>query len=311
MDRFTAIRVFVEVADRGSLTAAAESLSLSRAMVSRYLAELERWLEARVFHRSTRRLSLTPAGEIALARCRAMLELGQDLHAALASPDAAPHGQIRITCSTSFGLSQMGAAVADYVARYPRTSVDMMLIDRSVNLVEERIDLAIRISSELDAGLIARRLSVCRSVLCATPTYLAARGVPAKPQDLESHNCLAHHYVGKSLWQFERHGERTIVAVTGNISANDATVLAQAVRAHAGIAMLPSYLVAPMIAAGELRVVLAEFSLDVMGIHGVYTSRRQMPLIVRSFLDFLAQRFGDEPEWDRQAGVGELAQAQA
>jgi DNA-binding transcriptional LysR family regulator len=303
MDRITAIRVFVEVADRGSLTAAAESLSLSRAMVSRYLAELEAWLQARVFHRSTRRLSLTPAGEIALARCRAMLELGEELHAALASPDAIPHGPIRITCSTSFGLSHMAAAVADYVARYPLTSVDMMLIDRSVNLVEERIDLAIRISSELDAGLIARRLSVCRSVLCASPAYLAARGIPATPQDLELHNCLTHHYVGKSLWQLEREGEKTIVAVSGNISANEAAVLTQAVRAHAGIAMLPTYLVAPMIASGELQVVLADYSLEAMGIHGVYTSRRQMPLIVRSFLDFLAQRFGDQPEWDRGLGA--------
>ena len=299
MDRITAIKVFVEVADRGSLTAAADAMSMSRAMVSRYLAELEDWLGARLLHRTTRRLSLTPAGEAALARCRTILDLGDDMRAALANPDAAPHGQIRITCSTSFGLSHMAAAVADYVARYPGTAVDMLLIDRAVNLIEERIDLAIRISGALDAGLIARKLSECRSVLCASPAYLAAHGVPQRPEDLATHNCLTHHYVGRSLWHLQRDGQTVSVAVSGNISANEATVLLQAVRADAGIAMLPTYLVAPLIAAGSLALVLPAHALETMGIYGVYTSRRQMPLIVRSFLDFLATRFGEDPEWDR------------
>ena len=237
MDRITAITVFVEVADRGSLTAAAEALSLSRAMVSRYLAELEQWLGARVLHRTTRRISLTPAGEAALARCRTMLELGEDMRTALASPDDAPHGRIRITCSTSFGLSHMVVAVTDYLARYPGTAVDMLLVDRAVNLVEERIDLAIRISRQLDPGLIARKLSVCRSALCASPGYVQRHGLPQRPEDLASHNCLSHHYVGRHLWHLERDGQRTGVEVGGNLSANDAIALLQAVRADAGIAM--------------------------------------------------------------------------
>ena len=299
MDRITAINVFVEVVDRGSLTAAADAMSMSRAMVSRYLAELEQWLGARVLHRTTRRLSLTPAGETALARCRTMLDLGDELRSALASPDAAPHGPIRITCSTSFALSQMAPAVADYVARYPGTSVDMLLIDRSVNLIEERIDLAIRITGELDSGLIARRLSVCRSVLCASPAYIAAHDPVQSPEDLALHNCLMHHYVGSSIWQLHGTDRTANLAVRGNISANDATVLLQAVRADAGIAMLPTYLVAPLIAAGTLVVVLPRYAPAAMGIYGVYASRKQMPLIVRSFLDFLAARFGDNPVWDR------------
>ncbi|MEH6413479.1 LysR family transcriptional regulator [Pseudomonas sp. CGJS7] len=299
MDRFTAINVFVQVAERGSLTAAADALSMSRAMVSRYLAELEDWLGARVLHRTTRRISLTPAGEAALARCRSILELGEDLRAALVDPGDAPHGQIRITCSTSFGLSHMAAAVADYVARYPGTAVDMLLIDRAVNLVEQRIDLAIRISGELDPGLIARRLSLCRSLLCATPAYLRTHGLPQRPEDLAAHNCLTHHYVGRSLWRLHGEGRIATVAVSGNLSANEATALMQAVRADAGIAMLPTYLVAPRIVSGELAVVLPAYAPEPMGIYGVYASRRQMPLIVRSFLDFLAARFGETPQWDR------------
>ena len=194
MDRMTAMQVFVEVADRGSLTAAAEALDMSRAMVTRYLGELETWLGARLLHRTTRRLSLTPAGDAALTRCRTLLELGEDLRAASADDHAAPHGRLRITCSTSFGVSQMAAAVADYVARYPGTGVDMLLIDRAVNLVEERIDLAIRITSALDPGLIARQLSVCRPVLCATPAYLQDRGMPRDPDDPTRRDVLAFAY---------------------------------------------------------------------------------------------------------------------
>ena len=298
MDRITAITVFVAVADRGSLTAAGEALDMSRAMVTRYLAELERWLGARVLHRTTRRVSLTPAGEAALTRCRQILELGDDLRAVLADPGAAPHGTMRITCSTSFGYSHLAAAVADYVAQYPGTAIDMLLIDRAVNLVEERIDLAIRISNDLDASLIARKLSICRSVLCATPAYLRAHGKPQRPQDLSQHNCLLHYYVGKSHWRLSGNEGAVSVPVSGNISANEATVLLQAVRADAGIAMLPTYLVASALAAGELVVVLPDHAPESMGIYGVYVSRRQMPLIVRSFLDFLAERFGDSPAWD-------------
>ena len=301
MDRMTAVSVFVEVADRGSLTAAAEALEMSRAMVSRYLGELEDWLGARLLHRTTRRVSLTTAGEAALSRCRAMLELGSDLRAALASADALPHGRIRITCSTSFAISHLATAVAAYVAQYPGTAVDLMAIDRAVNLVEERIDLAIRISNELDPGLVARKISVCRSVLCASPAYLRAKGVPQSPEDLATHNCLSHQYVGRSLWNLSRDGVATAVTVSGNISANEATVLMAATRANAGIAMLPTYQVAALLAKGELLEVLPDYAPDTMGIYGVYTSRRQMPLIVRSFLDFLAERFGDPPEWDREA----------
>lgn len=299
MDRMTAMQVFVEVADRGSLTAAAEALDMSRAMVTRYLGELEAWLGARLLHRTTRRLSLTPAGDAALARCRTLLELGEDLRAVSADDHAAPHGRLRITCSTSFGVSQMAGAVADYVARYPGTGVDMVLIDRAVNLVEERIDLAIRIASALDPGLIARPLSVCRSVLCATPAYLASHGTPRIPDDLLRHACLTHHSVGQHRWELTRDGATQAIAVSGPISANDATTLMQAVLAHAGIAMLPTYLIAPALARGDLVVVLPDYDVPTMGIHGVYTSRRQMPALVRSFLDFLALRFGDAPAWDR------------
>lgn len=297
MDRMTAIAVFVEVAERGSLTAAAEALDMSRAMVTRYLSELERWLGARMFHRTTRRISLTAAGEEALSRCRQMLELGAELEGLGEHGDAPPHGQLRVTCSTSFGQSQLAAAVAAFVARHPGVRVDLLLLDRSVNLVEERIDLAIRIAHELDPNLIARPLAPCRSVLVASPAYLHAHGAPQQAEALVRHQCLTHHFVGRGVWQLQRDGRQIAVTVAGGISANEASVLLAAVLADAGIAMLPTYQVAPLLRTGALVQVLPEYDIAPMTLYGVYASRRQLPSRVRGFLDFLAQRFGDAP-WD-------------
>ncbi len=291
MDRMTAMNVFVEVVERGSLTAAAEALEMSRAMVTRYLAEVERWLGARLLHRTTRRISLTAPGEAALLRFRQMLAIGDELHGELATDNPEPHGLIRVTASVSFGQIHLAAAVADFVKRHPLTRVELLLVDRVVNLVEERVDIAVRISRAIDPALIARWLAPCRSVLCAAPSYLAERGTPPTADELAGHNCLTHHYVGKSVWHLQRDGRAIAVAVGGNISANEASLLLEAVRAGAGIAMLPTYQIAPLLRSGELVEVLPEYDVEGLGIHAVYASRRQLPTIMRSFLDFLVERF--------------------
>src|SRR5476651_985777 len=225
MDRLQAMRVFVSVVDLGSQSAAADHLDLSRPVVSRYLAELEDWVGARLMHRTTRKLSLTAAGNETLPRCRQMLELSADLQAAVSVPDEAPRGLLRISVSTSFGLAQLADAMAEYVKQHPGVSVDLQMLDRTVNLVDERIDLAIRTSTELDPNLIARRLTLCRSVICASPAYLLEHPRPQHVHDLAKHNCLTHTYFGKSLWHFTENAEPVSVAVQGNISANEATAL--------------------------------------------------------------------------------------
>lgn len=296
MDRMMAMNVFVEVVERGSLTAAADALDMSRAMVTRYLAEVERWLGARLLHRTTRRISLTGPGEAALLRFRQMLAIGDELHGELATDNPEPHGLIRVTASVSFGQIHLAAAVADFVKRYPLTRVELLLVDRVVNLVEERVDIAVRISRAIDPALIARRLAPCRSVLCAAPSYLAERGAPTTADALAAHNCLTHHYVGKSVWHLQRDGRAIAVAVGGNISANEASLLLEAVRAGAGIAMLPTYQIAPLLRSGELIEVLPDYQVEGLDIHAVYASRRQLPTIMRSFLDFLVERFAS-PEF--------------
>ena len=228
------MRVFVTVVDLGSQSAAADHLELSRPVVSRYLAELEDWVGARLMHRTTRKLSLTAAGSEILPRCRQMLDLSTDMQAAVSVPDDAPRGLLRISVSTSFGQAQLADAMAAYVKRYPGVSIDMQMLDRTVNLVDERIDLAIRTSNDLDPNLIARRLTVCRSVICASPAYLREHPAPQRVEDLSQHNCLTHSYFGKSLWHFEQDGEQVSVPVQGNISANEASTLLRATMAGAG-----------------------------------------------------------------------------
>ena len=292
------MRVFVTVVDLGSQSAAADHLDLSRPVVSRYLAELEDWVGARLMHRTTRKLSLTAAGNEVLPRCRQMLELSGDMQAAVSEPQDAPRGLLRISVSTSFGQAQLADAMAVFVKRYPGVNIDLQMLDRTVNLVDERIDLAIRTSSDLDPNLIARRLTVCRSVVCAAPAYLQEHPTPRRVEELSRHNCLTHSYFGKSLWHFEEHGEPVSVPVQGNISANEASTLLRATLAGAGVAMLPTYQAGAYIHTGELIRLLPDAEPRQMNIYAVYASRKHMPAALRCMLDFLVERFPGQPEWD-------------
>ncbi|CRR27362.1 D-malate degradation protein R [Pseudomonas aeruginosa] len=172
--------------------------------------------------------------------------------------------------------------------------------------MEERIDLALRIANQLDPNLIARRLGECRSVICAAPDYLRRHGTPRRPEDLALHNCLTYSYFGRSLWQFERDGEPISVPVGGSLSANESTVLLEAAAAGAGISQQPLYSAAPLIRSGRLVALLPEWSPQVLGIHAVYASRRQMPPALRALLDFLVERMAADPHWD-EAGPLALA----
>ena len=292
------MRVFTTVVDLGSQSAAADHLDLSRPVVSRYLAELEEWVGARLMHRTTRKLSLTAAGFETLPRCRQLLELADDLQATVSVPGDAPRGLLRISVSTSFGQAQLACAVTDYVRLNPQVSIDLQMLDRTVNLVDERIDLAIRTSNDLDPNLIARKLAVCRSVLCASPAYLREHPAPQQVEELSRHNCLTHSYYGKSLWHFTRGGEDVAVPVQGNISANEASTLLSATLAGAGVSLLPTYQAGIHVQQGTLVRLLPQAEPRVLNIYAVYASRKHMPATLRSMLDFLAARFTEEPAWD-------------
>jgi len=305
MDRLRAMQVFVEVVDRGSLTAAAEALEMSRAMTSRHLEALEQWLGARLLQRSTRRLSLTDAGLQALGSCRQMVELAEETRQAAGEHVRSVQGRLRITASSSFAQIHLAQAVAAFLQLHPLTQIEVMALEHAVNLVEERIDLALRISNQLDPQLIARRLSWCRSVVCAAPSYLARQGHPVAPAELAQHACLGHARFGRDEWRLSRgegsEAEALVLSLPEvRLRANETMLLQQAVLAGAGIALLPTYLVGPALARGELVRLFPDYEPERLGLHAVYTSRRHQPLLLRTFVDFLAQRFDLEwPYWDQ------------
>lgn len=300
MDRFTAMQVFTEVADRASLTEAATALDMSRAMVSRYLVSLESWLDVRLLHRTTRRVSLTDAGTEALEHCRQVLALTHDVQARAGQRSAAPHGRLRITASVSFAQAWLAQVLADFLVQYPQTQIEVLALDRAVNLVEERIDLALRITNTLDDGMVMRRLADCRSVLCAAPAYLAKHGQPLTPDALRSHACLTHARVGQSEYRLRYQDQHLRVPVGGPLQSNETTVLMHAALNGAGIAMLPSYLVCEPLRDGRLVHLLPDCEPEVLGVYASYLSRKHQPHVLRTLLDFLALRFeGDGAPWDR------------
>ena len=295
MDRLTAMQVFVEVAHSGSFSATADKLDMSRAMVTRYVGELEQWLGARLLQRTTRSVTLTDAGENCLRRSQQMLALVQDVEEETQSHDGALRGQLRITCSMSFAYAQMAAAVVDFLQLHPQLKIDLNASEGALNLVEARIDLAIRISAAPDPALLGRVLAPCTSVLVASPAYLAAHGVPQLPADLATHRCLSYANFGKSVWTFSRGDDHARVSVGSYFSANEATALLQGVLAGGGIALQPSYLANPHLQDGSLQVVLPDWKVPDMAIYALYPSRKHLSPAVRALLDFLVERFAQVP----------------
>jgi DNA-binding transcriptional LysR family regulator len=303
MDRIQAAAVFVAIAEQGSLTGAAELLDMSRAMVTRYLGEMETWSGARLFHRSTRRISLTAAGEATLQRCRDMLAVAEQMPRVGDATSAQCRGLLRMACAPSLAQATLAQAVAVFLQQHPQAAVDLQIGNKAVNLVEERIDLAIRITNTLEPGLIFRRLGQCPSVICAAPAYLHRHGTPARPEDLAEHECLTFAYFGKSLWQFAAaQGEQALaVPVSGRLSANDSNVLIEAALAGAGITMQPCYSAAPYLASGRLVALLPQVQPVELGVYGLYTSRVHQPAVLRAMLEHLAQWLASA-DWMREGG---------
>lgn len=291
MDRLTAMQVFVEVAQSGSFSASADKLDMSRAMVTRCVSALEHWLGVRLLQRTTRSVTLTDAGESCLRRSQQMLALMQDIEEETSHHDGVLRGQLRVTCSVSFAYAEMAAAIADFLALHPQLMIDLNASEGALNLVEARIDLAIRISAEPDPALLGRVLAPCASVLVASPDYLARYGRPQRPEDLLTHRCLSYANFGKSVWKLQRHDEHAEVRVVSHFSANEATALLRATVAGGGIAMQPTYLTQSHLADGSLEAVLPQWQLPMMSIYALYPSRKHLAPAVRQLMDFLVERF--------------------
>ncbi|MFG6486240.1 LysR substrate-binding domain-containing protein [Roseateles sp. BYS78W] len=300
MDRLVATRVFVSVVEHGSLTQAAESLDMSTAMVSRYLAAIEAWLGTRLLHRTTRRISLTEAGQAALAGCRQLLDLAEDVEHQAGEVGRTPSGRLRIASSPSFAEAQLAPALVEFQRQHPEVGFSLVVTDRSIDLAAERIDLAVRITNSLEPTMIARPLASCRSVLCAAPAYLHAHGQPRTVKALQSHRCLTHATVGAAQFRFRQRRQLIELPVTEGLSTNDTGVLRRAVIEGGGIGILPTYLVGEDLKCGRLVRVLPTVEPETLGIHAIFLSRQHQPLALRLLVEFLVERFGgDLPPWDR------------
>jgi len=304
MDRFLQLSALVRTVDRGSQAAAARELGVTPAMVGRYIQALEDRLGTRLLNRTTARQSLTEAGAAFHARATGILEQMEEAETSAADGQAEPRGTLRVNAPMSFGARHLAAAIAEFSRRNQKLQVELVLNDRVVDLVEEGYDVAVRIGLLAESGLIARRLSPCRLVVCAAPAYLERRGWPAAPADLQGHDCLMYAYASNGgVWRFGgAPGQRDEeVRVSGSLVANNGDALLAAALAGQGVILQPTFIVGDALRDGRLVQLLPGWRLADLNVYAVYPSTRHLSPKVRSFVDFLAARFRDPPPWEPAA----------
>ena len=289
MDRFDAMRLFLRVAELGSFSAVALQAGVARSVVTRQIAALEAHLGVKLMARSTRRLALTSAGSAYLEKCRVILNLVEAAEADVAAERLTPRGNIRISLPLSFGLRRLAPLLLDFSQRHPEVSLDMDYSDRRSNLIEEGIDLAIRITRRLEPGDVARKIGTGRMLVVAAPEYLARHGRPQHPAELAHHECLGYASVGSPLpWQFMVDGQLESFPVRSRINANNGDVLTEAAAQGLGITLQPDFIAAGYLDAGRVERILADFAIPELGIYAMLPSNRHVPHRVRALMDALA-----------------------
>lgn len=289
MDRLDAMNLFVRVAELGSFAAVAQQLGVARSVVTRQIAGLEAHLGVKLMARSTRRLSLTSAGTAYLEKCRVILNLVESAETDVAEERLTPRGNIRISLPLSFGLKRLAPLLLDFSQRYPEVGLDMDYSDRRVKLIEEGIDLSVRITRRLDGGDVARRIGSGRMQVVASPDYLARHGRPQHPSELIHHECLGYTAGGSTQqWQFLVDGQLASFPVRSRIHANNGDVLTEAAAQGLGITLQPDFIIDEFLADGRIEAILKDFPIPELGIYAMLPSNRHVPHRVRVLMDFLA-----------------------
>jgi len=291
MDKLRAMDTFVRIVESGSLTAAADALDVSAPSVVRLLASLERSLDVRLLNRTTRRIALTDEGREYYERCKRILAEVEEAEAAAGNRRGAPRGTLRMTAPVLFGRMHVAPLAAAFARAHAGVAIDLLLIDRVVNLLEEGLDLGVRIGALADSALIAVPVGEVRRVVCASLRYLAQAGTPGDPRDLRSHACLRFAGLGPTHeWAFVEAGRRLAVPVAGPLSSNQAEPLVEACADGLGVGMFLSYQVAPQVAAGRLKLVLAEWCPPPVPVSVVYPHAKLLPARTRLCVDWLRAR---------------------
>lgn len=293
MDRWTELELFVQAAELGSLTLAAERLDMSTSAASRHLASLEDRLDARLINRTTRRLGLTEAGQRFLTRAQELLSGLAEAEASIREIVVKPTGILRISASLSFCLEHIEPLLPSFTELYPQLTIELVASNRYYDIIENNVDLAIRTRRvEADSSVMIRRLAETRRLLAASPAYLHRHGTPTSPVDLRSHRMLIYNLADKANELQLRRGEDTqTIAVKGFVTANDGQIIRRAALDHMGILAQPAYIISADLAAGRLVRVLDDWDLPRLTVNIAYPARAHLPAKVRLFIDYLAAEF--------------------
>jgi len=300
MDRSTQMEVFVRVAEEGGFSAAARSLKLTPSAVSKLIGRLEDRLGVRLFHRTTRSLSLTEEGRAFKDRCVEILNEIEQAEAAVSALHDHVTGTLRITATVAFTRVHVLPLLPEFMSMYPDLRVELELSDRPVDLIHDGFDVGLRLQEHMeDESLVARRLAVNRRVICASPEYIERRGTPMTPDDLLEHNCLVHSSLSAfNDWEFESESGVRVLRPKGNFEANSAYALYEAVLAGIGVARLATFVIQRDLKSGRLVPLLTEYEHEKSSILVVYPHRRHLSSKVRAFVDFLVDRFTPVPPWE-------------
>lgn len=305
MDRFDEMYTYVRVVEAGGISAAAERLGIAKSAVSRRLQELENRLDVQLLQRTTRRIHLTDAGREFYQSCLRILDEVEEAELAMQSGQQSLAGRLRINAPLSLGVRHLLPVLQLMQAQHPQLVIDIDLDDREVNMIEEGVDVLLRVGRLEDSSLIARRLCPIRFVYCASPDYLTRRGEPKQPADLSAHDGVGYNLVPETQqWPLGLVQGRLLHKPHIGISSNNSDMILKATEAGLGLAMLPTFVCHEALATGRLVPVLREFRPPPLELYALYTSRRHLPQRVRALLEFLAEWLADTPPWDRElAGV--------
>ncbi len=289
------MQTFSAVADAGSFVKAADTLGMSKAAVSRYVNELETRLGVRLLHRTTRRLSLTEEGAVFHARCKELLAGVEEAEAELSSRSGAARGVLRVNAPVTFGNRHLASLWGAFREFHPQVELDITLSDRMVDLVEDGYDMAIRIGALESSTLVSKRLATTRIVLCASPQYLHAHGVPQHPSDLANHAVIGYSYLSTGdEWHFDGPDGHVSVKTNPCIRSNSGDTCRAAALANQGIILQPTFLIGDDLAAGTLVEIMPEFRSFELGVYAIYPTRKLVAPKVRALIDFLVKQFGEK-----------------
>lgn len=303
MDFFAACKGFVSVVEEGGFARAARGMGMATSSLTRQVNALEKHLGTQLLNRSTRSVTLTDAGASYFAQAVTILEDLEEANRSVSETDGPPRGLLRVSLPVAFARLHVAPAIPEFLKACPGIELDVFLSDGVVNLVEERVDVAVRIGGLASSSLVARKLAPHRRLVCASPDYLGEHGEPRIPSDLAKHDCLTFSYSkGDQHWKFGRPSGTETVRIRGRLRANNSEMLRTAAIDGAGIILMPSWLIGADLKAGRLRSLLTDWNSNAGetgdGIYAVYLPNRRGSKKVRAFIDFLARRFGSPPYWD-------------